>query len=127
MLVIKRSGSRALINHNDILNTCIRLWKNGDVIEHTGMESFLDQITLFHSASVVLGPHGAGLANAIAMRENTLLFEVMPDSGNNRLNMCYAALAFSLNIQYFALRAVGFDSGGTGVLNIHTLEQLPIW
>lgn len=41
--------------------------------------------------------------------------------------MCYAALAFSLNIRYFAVRAIGFDSTGAGVLNIHDLKQLPIW
>jgi hypothetical protein len=76
---------------------------------------------------MVLGPHGAGLANAIAMRENTMMFEVMPESGNNGLNMCYAALAFTLQIQYFALRASGFDSDGTGILSIHDLKQMPIW
>ena len=127
LVIIKRQGSRALTNHDEILSTSRELWRAGDVIEHTGKESFLEQITLFHAASVVLGPHGAGLANAIAMRENTMMFEVIPESGNNRLNMCYAALAFTLKIEYFALRATGFDSEGTGILSIHDLKQLPIW
>lgn len=127
LVVIKRLGPRALENHDEVLSTCKRLWRTGAVIEHTGSGGFLEQITLFHSASVVLAPHGAGLANAIAMRENTRIFEVIPETGTNRLNMCYAALAFTLNIQYFAIRAPGFDSDGTGMLPISELVRLPIW
>ena len=127
LVVIKRSSSRSLLNHDAILARSGELWHAGEVVEHTGKESFREQLALFHSASAVIGPHGAGLANAVAMQENTNIIEVIPETGTNRLNMCYAALAFALKIQYTALRVEGFDSDGAAVLPITVLEQLSIF
>ena len=127
LIIIKRSSYRSLLNHDAILARSRELWHAGEVVEHTGKESFKEQVALFYSASAAIAPHGAGLANAVAMQENTNIIEVIPEIGTNRLNMCYAALAFALKIQYTALHIEGFDSDGTAVLPITLLEQLPIW
>jgi hypothetical protein len=127
LIVIKRTGARALKNHNEIVEKCKSLWKAGNVVEHLGEGSLLEQFTLFHSASVVLGPHGAGLANSIAMQEKSIMIEVLPETGSNRLNMCYAALAYTLHLRYFAVRAQGFDSDGEGIVQVRDLEPLPVW
>ena len=127
LIVIKRFGVRALKNHDEVVEKCKSLWKSGNVVEHLGEGSLLEQFTLFHSASVVLGPHGAGLANSIAMQEKSIMIEVLPETGSNRLNMCYAVLAYTLHLRYFAVRAQGFDSDGEGIVQVHDLESLPVW
>jgi hypothetical protein len=124
-VLIKRTGGRSLQNHQEIMTECQRLWK-GVVIEHLSDLPFSKQLDLFHSASAVLGPHGAGLSNCLAMKRGTTMIEVMPEIGPG-LNMCYATLAFTLDLQYFALRAPGFDSGSVGMLPLSNLRQLPIW
>ena len=117
LVLIKRAGTRrSLANHEEVYLELQRVWKIGPVVEHTGEGSFLDQMTLFSSAMVVMGPHGAGLSNAIAMRKGSTMIEIMPEVGANALNMCYAGLAYSLNLNYFALRAPGFDFEGSAVL-----------
>ena len=35
----------------------------------------VDQIQLFHAASIVIGPHGAGLTNAMFMKKGSVLME----------------------------------------------------
>ncbi len=99
LVLIKRYGGRSLANHNEVLLLCRRLW-HGEVVEHTGAGTFEEQMELFYSAAVVVGQHGAGFSNAIAMRPGSTLLEVLPEtaSGSNRLNVCYAILAFTLGI-----------------------------
>lgn len=37
--------------------------------------TLVDQIQLFHAASIVVGPHGAGLTNAMFMKKGSVLME----------------------------------------------------
>lgn len=127
LVVIKRLGSRSLTNHDEILGLCRELWLGPDVVEHTGQEAFVEQLALFHSASMVIGPHGAGFSNAIAMKRGSIILEVLPERGSNRLNVCYTMLAFTLELRYFALGAPGFDSDGAGTVDLTVLRQHPVW
>jgi capsular polysaccharide biosynthesis protein len=99
----------------------------GPVIEHSGDGTFLQQMSLFASAMIIMGPHGAGLSNAIAMSEGSIMIEIIPEVGSNAFNMCYMALAYNLNLKYFALRAPHFDSEGTATLPLHYLSSLPFF
>lgn len=38
--------------------------------------TFVEQVKLFHEADIVLGPHGAGMANALFMRTHTHILEI---------------------------------------------------
>jgi len=128
LVVIKRSGGyRSLSNHENVLELCKKLWRGGSVVEHTGSGSFQEQLELFYTASAVIGPHGAGLANAVGMRKGATMLEVLPDVGSNRLNVCYSMLAFTLGLRYFALGAPGFDSNGVGTVDLHALSVHPFW
>jgi len=128
LVVIKRSGGyRSLSNHDDVMELCKKLWRGNSVVEHTGSGSFQEQLELFYTASVVIGPHGAGLSNAVGMRRGAAMLEVLPDVGPNRLNVCYSMLAFTLGLRYFALAAPGFDSNGAGTVDLHALRMHPVW
>ena len=127
LVVFKRSGARALANHADVLLAAGRLWAAGPVVEHDGGGTFLEQMARLAAAGALIGPHGAGMSSAVAMRPGAAVAEVLPEQGPNRLNVCFAALAHTLGLRYFALRAPGFDSEGLGVVHIPDLEALPLW
>ena len=44
------------------------------VVNGTALK-LVDQIHLFHAASIVVGPHGAGLTNAMFMKKGSVLME----------------------------------------------------
>jgi hypothetical protein len=62
--------------------------------------SFVDQIQLFHSAEVVVGPHGAGFAWITFCEPGTLICEICPpQSGKNH----YAHISEKLELYYAKL------------------------
>jgi capsular polysaccharide biosynthesis protein len=44
-----------------------------------GSLSFAEQVSLFASAKVIIGPHGAGLANLVFCRKGTTVIELFAD------------------------------------------------
>lgn len=57
---------------------------------------FREQVALMSSASIVMGAHGAGLANAVWMNPGTTLIEFRPESRP----LCYERMAQILNLRY---------------------------
>ena len=128
VIVYKRSGARSILNHAAVLAEVRRLWKgSGSVLEHSGEGSFVEQMRMHAAAAVLIGPHGSGMTNAISMLAGAAVVEVLPETGYNRLNMCYVALAYSLGLRYFALRAPGFDCMGAARLPIESLADVDVW
>ena len=127
MIVCKRGewSARALTNHQEVVSAVRALWK-GKVLEDTGGISFADQMRLFASSDGILGPHGAGLSNMVFMRSGSLVIEVLPTMGGNRLNPCYIVLAYTLQHRYFGLQGE-FDASGQGSLDVSLLGGLPVW
>ena len=127
LVLFRRSGKRGLANHGEVVRAAWRLWAGGTVMEHGGEGTFRAQMELYAVAEAVLGPHGAGMTGMIAMRPGGAVAEVLPEAGNNRLNMCYATLAHVLGLRYYAVRAPGFDSSEKGTVDLAQLEALPLW
>lgn len=71
--VVKGGGSarRSIINHEEIRETIAAMIAPPYQFENIRLEemSFVKQIQYFHQAHLVIGQHGAGLANSIWMRE----------------------------------------------------------
>ena len=76
-------GERRLIGH---MKTFIEEWNikdvhgrepiNGEFKLFNGTElSLLEQINIFNKASIVIGPHGAGLTNIMFMKKGSILME----------------------------------------------------
>ena len=62
---------------------------------------------LFHRAAVVVGVHGAALANAVACRPRAALVELaLPEP----MYRHYVHLAAALDLAYWAVDDLGFDS-----------------
>jgi hypothetical protein len=117
---------RSLANHDEVVGWARERWP-GDVVEHGGDGTFAEQMRVLGRAAGLLGPHGAGLAGMVAMRAGSGVAEAVPETGVNRLNMCFAALAHALGHRYWAVRAPGFDSQGVGALPLASLAALPMW
>jgi hypothetical protein len=56
------------------------------------LPSFAETIRLFHTASLVIAPHGAGLANALFAPSTTAILELLTPSMPNCFSMAAAAL-----------------------------------
>merc|ERR1719401_329308 len=63
-----------------------------ETLEHRTLP---EQIVLFGHAKVVLGQHGAGLANVVFARPGTMVIEL-----GERLKLCYATLAQQMGFPY---------------------------
>ena len=126
LVVFRRRGARELENHDDVARAARRLWR-GAVVEHGGEGTFRAQMELYAAAAAVLGPHGAGMVGMVAMQPGGAVAEVLPEAGDNRLNMCYAGLAHALGLRYYGVRAPGFHSSGRGAVPLAALEALPLW
>ena len=102
LLVSKRrhGSSRSITNHEALLSAMRH--HEADVQEHTGHEPLLTQMQMFAGAHVVMGPHGSGLANIIAMPEGKHVFEFLFVHGTEKPNYCYATLALSLGLHYWS-------------------------
>lgn len=69
--------------------------------------SFSDQVSIFSEAEVILGPHGAGLANLVFSSSRARLIELVPP---HFYNPCYQYLCDLIGISYKALEYSDFDS-----------------
>lgn len=80
----------------------------GIEIVHPEDYTFIEQIALFSSAHLVVGVHGAGLANQIWMNPGSRIIEILDI---NYFNICFESLADVCAHQY---TSVHFDSVRSG-------------
>lgn len=92
-----RIGTRTLVGESEVVD---RLSRHG--FERVFLEelSFAEQVELFASAEIVVGPHGSGLANLVFSRKGTYVVELF---GAHYVNVVYWSLANQLGLNYFYL------------------------
>lgn len=88
------ANSRRIVNESELLRVLAAF--EFEVFELSQMP-LGDQIRLFHQASVICGPHGAGLSNLIFAPENAMLIELTP---HDTVNHCFWVQANSLGQKY---------------------------
>lgn len=70
---------------------------------------------LFASARVVVGPHGAGLGNAMFMAPGGAIVELMPVG---RYNGCYGNFAFAYRLKWYHT-PVSYQKAGDGSIHLN--------
>jgi len=75
------------------------LKSNGWEIVYAENESFLSQIEIFSSASVIAGVHGAGLSGMVWMKNGSKVIELSP----SRYVPCYTRLADICDLNYLRI------------------------
>jgi len=82
---------------------------------------------VFAEASIIIGPHGGGMANMIFAPVNTTIIEFLPlrtlkrQGANSR--PCYFGLARGLGFRYFSVEPEGFSFDKTMNLSIRMLTD----
>lgn len=98
-------GKRVYISRND---AAIRRVKNEKEVDESlarrgfetfqpGRMPFRDQVALFHSADIIVSPHGAGLANLMFCRPGTRMLEIFP---SNFIDEGFLKLAKAMELKY---------------------------
>ena len=103
IFVERLNGYRQALGLNP--QTRARLMKLGVSFFDPCQFTIAEQIDVFRNASIVIGVHGAGLANIMWCREGTKIIEIFHPKF---AAWCYAILANQLNLEYYCLgRAPG--------------------
>lgn len=89
-----RAVGRHVVNEAELIESLRSLGFEFVVLEHL---SFHDQVNLFSSAEVVVGPHGAGLVNVVFCRPGTKVVEVVGEF----VNGSFLTLCAAVELKYF--------------------------
>jgi Glycosyltransferase 61 len=90
------SAARPLINEDELVERLVQAYGVEPVV--LSLLSLEEQIVLFRNARVVIGPHGAGLANVVFCSPATILYELLP---NHYVNPCINQLAQLRGLHYW--------------------------
>jgi capsular polysaccharide biosynthesis protein len=117
-IYISRIGSRrALANENEVIAW---LSKNGFLIVNLASYSLSDQILLFENARVIVGSHGAGMANLVYCKPGTRVLEIFH---LNHIETMYWGIATQGSLDYRAY----FLQSHQEDLPIHYLLFITAW
>ena len=121
LVVIKRSGGSRQITNTDELITAIKNTQEFiQLKEHSGDLPLVEQLAMFASASVVIGPHGAGLSNMVAMKPDGVVVELQVVPANH----CYLFLAFNLGLKYLTYYEKGALYYGSWSVNVTQVVKM---
>lgn len=81
--------------------------------------SFLQQVQLFHSAEVIIAPHGAALANLVFCRPGTKVVDIFSP---NYVNPCYWYLSSYVGLDYHYLFGKGLRAY-TGIGSMDSIND----
>ncbi|CAB1100997.1 unnamed protein product [Ectocarpus sp. CCAP 1310/34] len=103
MVLIVRANKRGLGNNDEVRDALIQNFPDHDVVEFFGTDPIREQLELFATASVIVAPHGAGLANIVVSPLHTMVLEIGPIE----CPTCYVNMAIKL--QHIYARHAGSD------------------
>lgn len=111
-----------IINEEEIKQFLI---KEGYSIYRVGEIDLFKQFYLFYNAKIVIGAHGAALANLIFCKKNTKVIEFFP---KKHPNMVYKKISKIKNLKYNSLRSNNIsyndESSGDILVNLKKLKKL---
>ena len=90
-----------------------------EIFSDANKPSHSDTLRMFYRARMVIGVHGAGLANIIYSRAGTLIFEMVCQPPV--MELCYASTAGALGHKYHAFPVTGCP--GTVTVDTNTLIE----
>ena len=102
-IYISRDATRKILNESQVMEV---LSKRGFEKVRCESISFSDQVSLFSDASVIVGPHGAGMTNILFAQDNAKVMEI-----RNRTyhGPCYYQLCDKLGFDYYNLYGTGHE------------------
>jgi hypothetical protein len=107
-VLLERHGSRHVPNFGELRDALASLPVRLVVFGAEEPGSQADHLAAFADADVIVGPHGAGLTNALTSWPGTVLVEFIPDSGLSNLVYMQAGLLLGLDFQSFTPRGSSY-------------------
>jgi len=104
--ILKRSITRAIVNVDEIKSMLYSIMPS-KIITFDKL-SFLQQVEIASSCSVLIASHGAGLSNIIFMPTNSTVIEIFPYAYSPA--HYYRSLAFSSGINIFQLHSTSLSA-----------------
>jgi hypothetical protein len=96
VILVKRSGTRAVSNHDEVhTELSFALKDTHTVVVHRGNATLSQQLRLFAEADAVVAPHGAGLSLIMAMKKGSGVVEFVTEEGSN---LCYLYIALKVKM-----------------------------
>jgi hypothetical protein len=96
-----RAKKRKLINEAELMNELSRYGFRSVELETMPVA---EQIRLFASAEMIVGPHGAGLTNLIFCKPGTKVIELFSP---NHMHTCYPVISSHMGLEHYYLVGVG--------------------
>jgi capsular polysaccharide biosynthesis protein len=118
---------RRVLNEADVADFLNKLGFHCVVLESL---TVAEQAALFHSAKVIVAPHGAGLTNTVFCQPGTKIIEFFSPK---YVNVCYWSLANQVNLDYYYLLGEGQNppegvdphlSGDDIFVNVDSLSKI---
>ncbi|CAM9194828.1 unnamed protein product, partial [Ectocarpus sp. 8 AP-2014] len=105
IVLVVRVKKRGLQNNAEVREALAQNFPDFDVVEFDGIQHIRAQLGMFAKASMIVGPHGAGLSNMVVSPLHTMILEIGPID----CPTCYVNLAIKL--QHIYARHTGSDRG----------------
>ncbi|CAM9211693.1 unnamed protein product [Ectocarpus sp. 8 AP-2014] len=113
IVLVVRVKKRGLQNNAEVREALAQNFPDFDVVEFDGIQQIRAQLGMFATASMIVGPHGAGLSNMVVSPLHTMILEIGPID----CPACYVNLAIK-TVAYVGvvLRMIGYFSCGPAFL-----------
>ena len=123
----KKGTSRSVSNEEVVLNV-LRAYFGDKLIVYYPKNKWLEDRTVFESASIIVGPHGGAMANMIFAPVKTTIIEFLPLTRLKKLGEnerpCYFGLARGMGFDYHAVEPIDFDFDKPMSVPIKELKQI---
>lgn len=93
-------------------------------IIYTEKMSYVEQVTCFRNAKIIIGPHGAGLINLVYVTQKPLVIELFPTTRKIRDAGAYHQVARALNIDYHLLVKEPFNNEQDILITDEIIDEL---
>jgi len=93
-------------------------------IIYTEKMSYIEQVTAFRNAKIIIGPHGAGLINLVYVTQKPLVIELFPTTRKIRDAGAYHQVARALNIDYYLLVKEPFNEEQDILITDEIVDEL---
>jgi len=121
--IASRSGRRSLVNEAELVNYIKNEYNLPVAVVRLGSMSFKDQVAAMHDTGLLIGLHGADLANLIFLPENAALIELNPYRFYEHRFWGMAPLA---GIEYFSYNCGTSACSPDGIRGLEIVKEWPI-